>query len=429
MKVLVMGGGGREHVLCWKLSQSKKLEKIYCVPGNAGIEQIAQCEDIPYEKDFSSLTQFVEQEKIDFTIVGPEAPLVNGIVDFFQKRKLKIFGPSKKASILEGSKVFAKRFMKKYCIPTAKFNVFSDFDKASQYIKNQENSQVIKVDGLAAGKGALLTNTKEEAIEAARKVLKEEAFGEAGKKIVIEEKLKGREISFFVLTDGKTVKPLISSQDHKSIYEGDRGPNTGGMGAYSPASLTPFLYKKIMNKIILPTLNGMRKGKKPYRGVLYVGLMIRDGEPKVLEFNVRFGDPEMQVTLPRLYNDLFEVLLSTSEGNLDRINLYWRQQAATCIILASRGYPGKYEKGKSIKGLADLVKSKNIFAFYAGVEKKNDNLFTSGGRVVGITALGKNLKESIQQAYRGVKKVYFEGMYYRGDIGKRGLTKRRNRLG
>ncbi len=429
MKVLVIGGGGREHTLCWKLSQSKKIEKIYCVPGNAGIGQIAQCENIPYEKDFSSLTQFVREEKIDFTIVGPETPLVNGIVDFFQKRELKIFGPSKKASILEGSKVFAKRFMEKYCIPTAKFDVFSNFDKASQYIKNQENPQVVKVDGLAAGKGVLVTNTKEEAIEAARKVLKEKVFEEAGKKIVIEEKLKGKEISFFILTDGKTVKPLVSSQDHKPIYEGDKGPNTGGMGAYSPAPLSPFLYKKIMDKIVLPTLKGMKKGKKPYRGVLYVGLMIRDGEPKVLEFNVRFGDPETQVTLPRLYNDLLEVLLSTSEGNLDKINLLWRYQAATCVILASKGYPGKYEKGKLIKGLQDLVKFKNIFTFYAGVEKENNNLFTSGGRVVGITALGKDLKESIQQVYRGVKNVYFEGMYYRGDIGKRGLTKKLNRLG
>ncbi len=429
MKVLVVGGGGREHTLCWKLSQSKKIEKIYCVPGNAGIGQIAQCENIPYEKDFSSLTQFVRAEKIDFTIVGPEAPLVNGIVDFFQKRKLKIFGPSKKASILEGSKVSAKRFMKKYHIPTAKFDVFSNFDKASQYIKNQENPQVIKVDGLAAGKGVLVTNAKEEAIEAVRKVLKEEAFGEAGKKIVIEEKLKGKEISFFVLTDGKTVKPLVSSQDYKPIYEGDRGPNTGGMGAYSPAPLPPFLYKKIMDKIVLPTLKGMKKEKKLYRGVLYVGLMIKNGQPKVLEFNARFGDPETQVTFPRLYNDLLEVLLSTSEGNLDKINLRWRHQAATCIILASKGYPGKYEKGKLIKGLEDLVKFKNIFTFYAGVEEENNNLFTSGGRVVGITALGRDLKESIRQVYRGVKKVHFEGIYYRRDVGKGGLTKKLNILG
>ena len=429
MRVLVIGGGGREHALCWKLSQSKRVEKIYCVPGNAGIEEIAQCENIPYEEDFSALTEFVRKEKINFTIVGPEVPLVNGIVDFFQKRKLKIFGPSKKASTLEGSKVFAKRFMEKYRIPTAKFDIFSDFDKAARYIQNQSSPQVVKVDGLAAGKGSLVTNTKEEAIEAARKVLKDGAFGEAGRKIVIEEKLKGEEISFFVLTDGKTVKPLVSSQDHKSIYEGDKGPNTGGMGAYSPAPLSPFLYKKIMAKIILPTLRGMKRERKPYKGVLYVGLMIRAEEPKVLEFNARFGDPETQVTLPRLYNDLFEVLLATSEGNLDRITLNWRPQAATCVILASKGYPGKYEKGKLIKGLKDLVKFKSIFPFYAGVKKEDGNLLTSGGRVVGITALAKDLKESIRQAYRGVKKVYFEGMYYRGDIGEKGLTKKLNRLG
>jgi len=420
LKILVVGGGGREHTLCWKLSQSKKVEKIYCVPGNAGIGEIAQCEDVEYERNFSSLAQFVKKEKIDFTIVGPEIPLVNGIVDFFQKKKLKIFGSSKKASALEGSKVFAKRFMKKYHIPTAKFDIFSDFDKAARYIQNQGNPQVIKVDGLAAGKGALVTNTKEEATEAARKVLKEKAFGEAGKKIVIEEKLKGEEVSFFVLADGKMVKPLVSSQDHKSIYEGDKGPNTGGMGAYSPAPLPPFLYKKVMKRIILPTLRGMEEEGKPYRGVLYVGLMIRAGEPKVLEFNARFGDPETQVTLPRLYNDLLEVLLATSDGNLDKVTLSWRYQAATCVILASKGYPDKYEKGKLIKGLKDLVKFKNTFAFYAGVRKEDGNLLTSGGRVVGITALGKNLKESTRQAYRGVKKIYFEGMYYRGDIGKRG---------
>jgi len=421
MRILVIGGGGRECAICWKLSQSKDVEKIYAVPGNAGISKIAQCIGMDYESNFSNLAQLVKKQKIDFTIVGPEAPLVNGIVDYFQKKGHPIFGPSKRAALLEGSKVFAKRFMKKYLIPTADFKVFSDPDKAMEYIKKEGCPKVIKADGLAAGKGSLIANNEKEAMEALKLIMVKKTFGKAGEKVVIEEKLKGKEISFFVLTDGESIKPLVSSQDYKRIYEGDKGSNTGGMGAYSPAPLSSSLYKKIIKEIIIPTLKGMKKEKREYRGVLYAGLMIERGQPKVLEFNARFGDPETQVILPRLKTDLLNLLLAVNERKLNKITLEWRSQAALCVVLASKGYPESYEKGKKIEGLENLALLKNIFPFYAGVKRENGNIVTSGGRVIGITALGRNLKEAIQQLYRAINKIHFEGMYYRKDIGhKRG---------
>lgn len=417
MRVLVIGGGGREHVLCWKLRQSSRVEKIYAVPGNAGMAQVAECEKIEYENDFSYLTRLIDKEKINFTIVGPEAPLVNGIVDYLEKKRVAVFGPSKKAALLEGSKVFAKKFMKKYGIPTADFEIFSDLTKAISYIK-KEGARVIKVDGLAAGKGVFLPNTKEEAIEAIELAMEKGVFGEAGKRIVIEEKLKGRELSFIVITDGKSIKPLVSSQDYKPIYEGGKGPNTGGMGAYSPAFIPFSLYKKIMKQIVIPTLKGMKKEKREFKGVLYVGLMIENGNPKVLEYNVRLGDPETQVILPRLKSDLLDVLLAAREGTLDRINLRWHSQAAVCVVLASGGYPGSYEKGKPIMGLEKLFSLNNVFPFCAGVKREDSFLMTDGGRVVGITAVGDNLNKAAQQAYRAIDKVHFERMYYRRDIGK-----------
>jgi len=417
MRVLVIGGGGREHVLCWKLRQSSRVEKIYAVPGNAGMAEVAECEKIEYENDFSSLARLINKEKIDFIIVGPEVPLANGIADYLEKKKIAVFGPSKKAALLEGSKVFAKKFMKKYGIPTADFEIFSDLTKAISYIK-KEGPRVIKVDGLAAGKGVFLPNTKEEAIEAIELAMEKGVFGEAGKRIVIEEKLKGRELSFIVIADGKSIKPLVSSQDYKPIYEGGKGPNTGGMGAYSPAFIPFSLYKKIMKQIVIPTLKGMKKEKREFKGVLYAGLMIENGNPKVLEYNVRLGDPETQVILPRLKNDLLDVLLAARKGTLNRINLRWHSQAAVCVVLASGGYPGSYEKGKPIMGLEKLFSLNNVFAFCAGVKREDSSLITNGGRVVGITAVGDNLNKAAQQAYRAVDKVRFEGMYYRRDIGK-----------
>jgi len=417
MRVLVIGGGGREHVLCWKLRQSSRVEKIYAVPGNAGMAEVAECQKIEYENDFSSLARLIKKEKIDFVLVGPEIPLVNGIADYLEKKKVAVFGPSKKAALLEGSKVFAKKFMKKYGIPTADFEIFSDLTKAISYIK-KEGPKVIKVDGLAAGKGVFLPNTKEEAIEAIELAMEKGVFGEAGKRIVIEEKLKGRELSFIVITDGKSIKPLVSSRDYKPIYERGKGPNTGGMGAYSPASIPFSLYKKIMKQIVIPTLKGMKKEKREFKGVLYAGLMIENGNPKVLEYNVRLGDPETQVILPRLKNDLLDVLLAAREGTLSRINLRWHSQAAVCVVLASGGYPGSYEKGKAIMGLEKLFSLNNVFPFCAGVKREDSYLITDGGRVVGITAVGDNLNKAAQQAYRAVDKVRFEGMYYRRDIGK-----------
>ena len=418
MRVLVIGGGGREHVLCWKLRQSSRVEKIYAVPGNAGMAEVAECEKIEYENNFSSLGRLIDKEKIDFVIVGPEVPLVNGIADYLEKKKVAVFGPSKKAALLEGSKVFAKKFMKKYGIPTADFEIFTDLTKAISYIK-KEGPRVIKVDGLAAGKGVFLPNTKEEAIEAIELAMEKGVFGEAGKRIVIEEKLKGRELSFIVITDGKSIKPLVSSRDYKPIYERGKGPNTGGMGAYSPAFIPFSLYKKIMKQIVIPTLKGMKKEKREFKGVLYAGLMIENGNPKVLEYNVRLGDPETQVILPRLKNDLLDVLLAAREGTLNRINLRWHSQAAVCVVLASGGYPGSYEKGKPIMGLEKLFSLNNVFPFCAGVKREDSSLITDGGRVVGITAVGDNLNKAAQQAYRAIDKVHFERMYYRRDIGKK----------
>lgn len=423
MKVLVIGGGGREHALCWELSRSPQVEEIFAVPGNAGISEIAQCKKIEYEKNFSSLAGLVSKEGIGLTIVGPEVPLVNGIVDYFQKKGLVIFGPSKAAALLEGSKVFAKRFMKKYHIPAADFKVFSNPDKAIAYVEKRKAPIVIKADGLAAGKGVLVTETPQKAVKAIKLIMEKKAFGEAGKRILVEEKLFGQEVSFIVLTDGKTVRPLVSSQDHKSIYNHDQGPNTGGMGAYSPGPISASLHKKIIRRIIIPTLQGMKEEGREFKGVLYAGLMIKGADPKVLEFNVRFGDPETQVTLPRLKNDLLEVLLAVQDQSLNQVHLEWRPQAAVCVILASRGYPGSYDKGKPIKGLEKLSRLSNIFTFHAGVKREDHRLVTSGGRVLGVTALSKNLKEAIRQVYRAVDKVYFEGMYCRRDIGYQALVR------
>lgn len=425
MKVLVIGGGGREHALCWELSRSPQVEEIFAVPGNAGISEIAQCKKIEYEKNFSSLAGLVSKEGIDLTVVGPEVPLVNGIVDYFQKKGLVIFGPSKAAALLEGSKVFAKRFMKKYHIPAADFKVFSNSDKAIAYVEKRKAPVVIKADGLAAGKGVLVTETPQKAVKAIKLIMEKKAFGEAGKRILVEEKLFGQEVSFIVITDGKTVRPLVSSQDHKPIYDHDQGPNTGGMGAYSPGPISASLHKKIMRRIIIPTLQGMKEEGREFKGVLYAGLMIKGADPKVLEFNVRFGDPETQVTLPRLKNDLLEVLLAVQDQSLNQVHLEWHPQAAVCVILASRGYPGSYDKGKPIKGLEKLSRLSNIFTFYAGVKREDHRLVTSGGRVLGVTALSKNLKEAIRQAYRAVDKVYFEGMYCRRDIGYKAVGKKR----
>ncbi|HHF98303.1 MAG TPA: phosphoribosylamine--glycine ligase [Candidatus Aerophobetes bacterium] len=417
MKVLVIGGGGREHALCWKISQSRKVKEVFCVPGNGGIEKIAHCERLPYEEDFSFLVKFVKDNGIDFTVVGPEAPLVGGIVDAFQEEGLKIFGPDKKASLLEGSKVYAKHFMKKHGVQTAEFETFSDLSKAISFIQRQREAPVVKADGLAGGKGSFVTSSKEEAIEVVKNLIERKVIGSAGERVVVEKRLRGREVSFFILTDGISFKPLVSSKDHKPLLDGDRGPNTGGMGAYSPAPLSLSLYKKIIKKIVVPTLRGLKEEKINYKGVLYFGLMIQEGEPYLLEYNCRFGDPETQAILPRLYNDIMDLFEATLEGRLSTLNLKWRSKGVTCVVVASGGYPEKYEKGKVIEGLDRLERMRSLFVFCAGVKRENGIFVTDGGRVLGITGMGKNVKEAAKMAYKGIRKIRFEGMYYRRDIG------------
>lgn len=421
MKVLVVGGGGREHALAWKLYLSPRVEKVWVVPGNGGMEREAECIQLDVGKNFSSLGKWAKKEKIDLVVVGPEAPLVEGIVDSLEKEGLKVFGPSKKAAELEGSKVFAKEFMRKYGIPTPRFEVFEEPEKAIKWVEREKRPLVVKADGLAGGKGSIVCEEPSQAVKAIKRIMVEKEFGEAGKRILVEDKLKGKEISFLVLSDGVRVKPLALSQDHKRVYDGDRGPNTGGMGAYSPAPLSFSLYRKIMKEIIHPTIRGMEKEGRPFRGVLYAGLMIEKGKPYVLEFNVRFGDPETQVILPRLKTDLLDLLMGVSEGSLEGIGLEWDSRACVCVVLASRGYPGPYEKGKEIKGLEEIYRLKNIIPFFGGVKKENSKLLTSGGRVAGITSLAPGLREAIKSVYRAVKKVYFEGMHYRKDIGFKGL--------
>ncbi|MDD5596106.1 MAG: phosphoribosylamine--glycine ligase [Candidatus Omnitrophica bacterium] len=419
MKILVIGSGGREHALVWKIAQSKLAEKIFCAPGNGGIAQIAECIDIK-AYDIEAILDFVKREKIDFTIVGPEVPLAAGIVDEFRNRKLKIFGPEKKAARLEASKIFAKEIMAKYDVPTASFEIFSDAKEAYRHIEESGVPCVIKADGLAQGKGVIVAQTIEEAKAAVKSILEDKAFGDAGKRLIIEDCLLGVEASILVFTDGKTVVPLASSQDHKRIFDGDSGPNTGGMGAYSPALVvTTKIFQEIIDKVIIRTLSGLAKEGITYQGVLYAGIMLTESGPKTLEFNVRFGDPETQAILPRLKSDLLEVMLAVSEGKLSRIKLDWDNRACVCVVCASGGYPGEYAKGKEISGLAEAAKSKDVIVFHAGTKKEGGKILTSGGRVLGVTGLGKTIKEAIQITYQAVEKIKFEGMHYRRDIGYR----------
>lgn len=421
MKVLVVGSGGREHALVWKISQSPLVKKVYCATGNGGIEKQAECIDIKAE-DIEGLKKFALKEKIDLTVVGPESLLVKGIVDEFEKANLKIFGPNKKASQLEESKVFAKDLMRKYGIPTAEFEVFEDSKEAIPYIKSKEMPIVVKADGLAAGKGVIVCKTHNEATNAVKTIMEDRIFGDSGKKIVIEECLEGEEASVLAFTDGEHIELLPSSQDHKRIYDGDKGPNTGGMGAYSPAPVVENLLPIIEENIIGRTMDGFKKEGIVYKGILYAGLMIKDGNPKVLEFNVRFGDPETQAILPRMQTDIIQPIMATIDGNLDEVDCKWKKESCVSIVLASGGYPGDYRKGKIINGLDKLENSKDIVVFHAGTKRLQDGkIVTDGGRVLGISALGKGIKEAIDNAYGAVDYINFENMYYRKDIGKKAL--------
>ncbi len=426
MKVLVVGGGGREHTLIWKIVESPKVEKVYCAPGNAGIAGIAECVNIAAD-DIKSLVKLVEERKIDLTVVGPELPLTLGIVDDFTRRGLRIFGPTKESAALEGSKVFAKSLMKNYGIPTADFEIFSSAVDAKEYIKNKGAPIVIKADGLAAGKGAIVARSIEEALDAVRLIMEEKAFGDAGKKIVVEQFLEGEEASFIAFADGTTVLPLPSSQDHKPIFDGDQGPNTGGMGAYSPAPLiTEELHQRIIDQIMIPTIRAMEAEGYKYKGMLYAGLMISENQPRVLEFNGRFGDPETQAQLIKMRSDLVPVLEAVIDERLEGMEIDWDERAAVCVVMASQGYPGGYEKGKEISGLEEAGKMKDVVVFHAGTAQREGKFYTNGGRVLGVTGLGEGIKESIEQTYQAVELIGWEGAYYRRDIGKKALVEVKN---
>ncbi|MGB9699141.1 MAG: phosphoribosylamine--glycine ligase [Thermodesulfobacteriota bacterium] len=426
MKVLVVGSGGREHALVWKIAQSPRVKKVYCAPGNAGIAALAECRPISAE-DVNSLLELAQKEKIDLTVVGPEVPLTLGIVDKFKAKGLRIFGPEQRAAEIEGSKAFAKFLMNKYGIPAANFQVFDDFSAAWKYAQEKSYPLVIKADGLAAGKGVIICTNREEAKAALTQIMVEKAFGAAGEKVVVEEYLSGEEASFLAFTDGERILPLPSAQDHKPIYDGDRGPNTGGMGAYSPAPVvTDRVHKQVMEEIMVRAIRGLAAEGRKYQGVLYAGLMIKDGRAKVLEFNARFGDPETQPLLLRLKSDLIPIFEAVIDGHLHRVEVEWDRRAAVCVVMASRGYPGAYEKGKIISGLEEAARIPNTYIFHAGTALKEGKIVTNGGRVLGVTALGDNIAEAITQAYKAVEKISWDGVYYRRDIGQKALRKERN---
>ena len=423
MNILVIGSGGREHALVWKIAQSRSVKKIFCAPGNAGISKLATCVDIKAD-DIESLLAFALSEKIDLTVVGPEAPLSQGIVDIFEKKGLRVFGASKKAAQLEASKSFSKNLMEKYSIPTAAGQSFTNYDQAERYIKKQGKALVLKADGLAAGKGVLICETEKEALSALKTIMKDKAFGDAGTRVVIEECLIGEEASFLALTDGKTVLPLPSSQDHKRIFDEDKGPNTGGMGAYSPAPLVDsILHDKIMNEVMIPTVKAMEAEGAPYKGILYAGLMIDRDRIKVLEFNARFGDPEAQPLLMRLKNDIVALMNACIDGTLDRHKMDIDERASVCLVMAAGGYPDSYAKGSVIKGLDEAAKVKDVVVFHAGTSFKKEDVVTAGGRVLGVTALGDTVEKAIEKAYQAAGKISWDKAYYRKDIGKKALVR------
>lgn len=423
MKVLVIGSGGREHAMVWKLAQSSRVEKIFCAPGNAGIGQIARCVNIE-ATDLSRLADFAESEGIGLTVVGPEVPLTMGIVDIFKARGLRVFGPSGRAASLEGSKVFTKNLLKKYGISSAAYEVFDDREQAVAYIRRVGAPLVIKADGLAAGKGVIVAHTVEEAVAGVELIMGEKAFGKAGAKVVVEEFLIGEEASFLAFTDGKTVLPLPTSQDHKAVFDGDRGPNTGGMGAYSPAPVvTPEIHAEVMEEVMYKTVRAMAAEGCGYQGILYAGLMIDQGQIKVLEFNCRFGDPECQPLLMRLHSDLVEVMEAVIDGRLSEISLEIDPRPTVCVVMASGGYPGAYEKGRAIAGLEEAAKVPDVVVFHAGTAEKGGDIVNTGGRVLGVTAIGENLTSAIASAYRATGLISWKECFYRRDIGQKALNR------
>jgi phosphoribosylamine--glycine ligase len=414
IKILVIGGGGREHTLVWKLAQSPKVKEIYAAPGNAGTAKIAHNLDIK-PNDIETLAKTASAEKIDLTVVGPEAPLASGIADQFLIRGLPIFGPTKQATEIESSKVFAKELMQKYKIPCAKSASFSDYSKAKDYVKRQQPPIVVKADGLAAGKGVILADSIPKALEALSQIMEEKAFGAAGDRVLIEEHLSGKEMSTFAFTDGQSLIPMASACDYKPVFDGDKGPNTGGMGSYSPPPfLTPALADTVKDKIMQTAVKAMKHEGRVYRGVLYGGLMVSNGNPKVLEFNARFGDPEAQVTLPLLETDLVDIMLAVNNNKLDELKIEWSQDACVGVVMASGGYPGSYKTGFPITGLDDL--DEDTLVFHAGTRLEEGKIVTSGGRVLAVVARGKTLAEARDKVYKNITRINFEGCHYRKDI-------------
>ncbi len=429
MNILVIGSGGREHALVWKIAQSRNADKVYCAPGNAGISELAECVPIKAD-DIAGLLAFAKKERIDLTVTGPEAPLVAGIVDIFQKEGLRIFGPTQKAAQLEASKAFAKEIMLKQNVPTAHAAICESVDVANETISNLASFPVvIKADGLAAGKGVVICRDEDEALETLTNMQVRKVFGSAGDTVVIEEFLEGEEASILALTNGEEAVCLASSQDHKRVFDGDLGPNTGGMGAYSPAPVvTRELLERIMSDVIYPVIRGMKERGTPYRGILYAGIMVTKTGPSVLEFNVRFGDPETQAVLTRLDSDLVEAMLWTI-GEAKKPLLTWSEKASVCVVVASGGYPDAYEKGKAIDGLAKAAALKDVVVFHAGTRMADGKCVTDGGRVLGVTALGEDIKSAIARAYEAVSKIHFYKMHFRRDIGWRALDKLKEKTG
>lgn len=422
-KVLIVGSGGREHCLGWKIAQSPRVEKIISAPGNAGLSWLGECVPIK-ANDIEALADLADKERVDITVVGPEQPLADGIVDLFQDRGLPIFGPTRRAAMLEASKVFAKEIMSKKGVPTAEYRVFSDYDKAIEYINERGTPLVIKADGLAAGKGVTVAIEEEKAYYAVEANLKQKVFGSSSSKIVIEEYLCGEEVSMIAFTDGETIVPMISSQDYKRVYDGDEGPNTGGMGSYAPAPILPTEYTDfVVDKIFRPTLEGLKEEGVEYRGVLYGGLVVGFDGPRVLEFNVRFGDPETQSLLPLMKSDLYEVIRATVEGRLSEIEIEWDERSAMCVVLASGGYPGQYATGMDIKGLENLLNQKDVYVYIAGAKYNNGDLVTSGGRVMGITAVDTDVFKAKERVYNAIKNIHFDGIYFRKDIGYKAIER------
>jgi phosphoribosylamine--glycine ligase len=421
MNILVVGSGGREHALVWKSRQSPRVRRVFCAPGNAGIAQMAELVPLAVD-DVAALVRFARDERIDLTIVGPELPLTLGIADEFQRHGLRIFGPTRAGARIEGSKAFTKELLRRYNVPTGFFSTFSDADEAARYVAEVGAPIVVKADGLAAGKGVVICQSVKEAEDAIDEIMRTRIYGDAGERVVIEEFLQGEEVSFIGLTDGRTVLPLASSQDHKRAFDGETGPNTGGMGAYSPAPVvTPALHDRIMHEIMEPMVKGLNELKLDYRGVLYAGLIITDSGPKVLEFNARFGDPECQPLMLRLRSDLVEVMEACIDGRLAEVAVEWDARAAACVVLAAAGYPGTYEKGKIIRGLDALRGWQNGVVFHGGTVRRDDSIVTNGGRVLGVTALGATVRDAVTEAYRGVEQIYWDGIHYRRDIGYRVL--------